>query len=307
MLETHHTESPDELVFEDHVPNVQFELEVNHRGIKVLVQGKTAVDSPYPPLVLVHDFGANLGHYQHFMHELFHAGFSVYSYDLRGHGQSATPGHFSYFGDLVKDLLQIAAWIRHREGGQTPVLIGHGFGCLIAMTLQQRFPKFCKGMVLLSPSIKLKFSLGKLASVMVRGLADLHPRIPLPAALTPRYYTLLNNKDLRSEEIIKQKRATITRISAQTGKQILNALETAQSRFLRIKAPALVITGEKDPIVDYSVLPDLIKRHKRGELLTLFTLPGASHNLITENEPFAQQICDEICQWMSQIPAGEKA
>ena len=282
------------------------DLEGDHKGTKIHLRGQTAVDSPYPPLIIVHDFGANHAHYRHFAHELYHSGLSVYCYDLRGHGQSGKMmGHISHFSALVNDLLQVSAWVRHREGGQTPVIIGHGFGCLIAVTLQQRFPKYCRSMVLLSPSLKLRYGLGKFASVCVRTIADIHPRIRLPAALTPRFYSLLNLKSSEQlSDVPKEKLNTFTRITAQSGKQILNALETAQSRFLRIKAPALVILGERDAIIDHSIFPELMKRHKRSELITLMKIPDASHNLITENEPFAPQICDEICSWLSDQRLG---
>ncbi len=98
------------------------------------------------PLVLVHGFGASLGHWRHNIPVLAAAGYQVWALDLLGFGASAKPV-LDYSIELWVELLRDfqAALI------QKPVVwIGNSIGGLISLTLAAQHPELTRGTILLN-------------------------------------------------------------------------------------------------------------------------------------------------------------
>uniref|UniRef100_A0A7S0R3B7 AB hydrolase-1 domain-containing protein n=1 Tax=Pyramimonas obovata TaxID=1411642 RepID=A0A7S0R3B7_9CHLO len=82
-----------------------------------------------PPVILIHGFGANLGHYRKTIPELAKTQ-SVYAIDLLGFGASAKPAGFTYsmeawsamVGQFIKEVV-----------GEPAVLVGNSIGSLVAL------------------------------------------------------------------------------------------------------------------------------------------------------------------------------
>ncbi|MEN9220276.1 MAG: alpha/beta fold hydrolase [Thermostichales cyanobacterium SZTDM-1c_bins_54] len=105
-----------------------------------------AVQGSGDPLVLVHGFGASIGHWRHNIPAWAAAGYQVWAVDLLGFGDSAKPV-LDYSIDLWVELLQnfTTALI------QRPVVwIGNSIGGLISLTLAARYPHLTRGTILLN-------------------------------------------------------------------------------------------------------------------------------------------------------------
>ncbi|MBD2178494.1 alpha/beta fold hydrolase [Pseudanabaena sp. FACHB-1998] len=98
------------------------------------------------PLVLIHGFGASIGHWKKNMTVWAEAGYQVFALDLLGFGASAKPA-LDYSLELWEDLLKDF----HQELVARPaVFIGNSIGALLALMLTTNTPEIASGAVLLN-------------------------------------------------------------------------------------------------------------------------------------------------------------
>lgn len=99
-----------------------------------------------PALVLVHGFGASIGHWRKNIPTLVEAGYRVYTVDLLGFGGSDKPPS-GYSLDLWTELLA-DFW---REHIQVPATFaGNSIGALISLTMVARYPEMAAGGILIN-------------------------------------------------------------------------------------------------------------------------------------------------------------
>jgi pimeloyl-ACP methyl ester carboxylesterase len=109
-------------------------------------QIKYAVMGTGTPLVLVHGFGASIGHWKKNMPVWAKAGYQVFALDLLGFGGSAKP-ELAYSLELWEELLKDF----YQEIVQRPaVWIGNSIGALLALMITVDFPEQSLGAVLLN-------------------------------------------------------------------------------------------------------------------------------------------------------------
>ncbi|MEM8613844.1 MAG: alpha/beta fold hydrolase [Cyanobacteria bacterium P01_H01_bin.105] len=98
------------------------------------------------PLVLIHGFGASIGHWRKNIPVLAAAGYRVYALDLLGFGGSEKPA-LDYSLDLWEGLLR-DFWQQHI--GVPAVFIGNSIGGLLALMTLANSPDIAQGGVLLN-------------------------------------------------------------------------------------------------------------------------------------------------------------
>jgi pimeloyl-ACP methyl ester carboxylesterase len=98
------------------------------------------------PLVLVHGFGASIGHWRHNIPALAAGGYQVFAIDLLGFGNSDKPP-LDYSVDLWQELLK-AFWHAHIQ--QPAVFVGNSIGALLCLMMLADCPDMAAGGVLLN-------------------------------------------------------------------------------------------------------------------------------------------------------------
>jgi pimeloyl-ACP methyl ester carboxylesterase len=98
------------------------------------------------PLILIHGFGASIGHWRNNIPVLAEAGYQVYAIDLLGFGGSDKPV-IGYSLDLWQELLKDFC----QEHIQQPaVFIGNSIGALLSLMMVANYPDLTVGGVLLN-------------------------------------------------------------------------------------------------------------------------------------------------------------
>ena len=103
-------------------------------GPSLAVRG---TDGPLRPFLLVHDLGADSRVWDEVAERLYAAGHQVAAVDLRGHGRSQSPDS-GYDTDTCADDLATLFDQLGFTGGRAPVVVGHGWGANVAMSLAAR-------------------------------------------------------------------------------------------------------------------------------------------------------------------------
>lgn len=112
-------------------------------------QGHTiayTVEGDGHPLLLIHGFGASLGHWRKNIPVLAAAGYRVYALDLLGFGDSDQPP-LDYSLELWQQLLY-DFWQEHIH--QPTVVVGNSIGGLLALMLLADHPDMARGGILLN-------------------------------------------------------------------------------------------------------------------------------------------------------------
>jgi alpha-beta hydrolase superfamily lysophospholipase len=286
-------------------------LPVDHIGTSVYVKGWCVPDSTRRAIVLVHDLGEHTELYRDTAYAFVRAGHSCYCFDLRGHGRSGRRlGHAPSYNVLIHDLLQVAAWVRHLEGGRSPVLVGQGIGALLVIDFTKEHGNFCQAAVLSAPCLELAAEVGFFTRTLIKILGEAWPTLRIPAALSPRFARELKHE--REEEAkAHHSLATFPQLSAVFTDELLGAIRRAEARFIEYHGQVLILCPERDAICTYGKIRKAAAIHDQDNL-EIVDLPGAGHNVFTDPEARGRAF-DTILPWLDRLErrlagkAGENA
>jgi alpha-beta hydrolase superfamily lysophospholipase len=252
-------------------------------GTFVYLRGWRKEESQWPPIIFVHDLGEQADEYASAAESFVVRGYTVYAFDMRGHGRSGRLlGHLTRFDSLVKDLLQVAAWVKHKESGQSPVIIGQGVGALIAAEFAHRFGGFCGGIVLASPC----FELSRKPSIPLKSLlkisSEIWPTWRPPRLLSPNFTETL---------------AAPLRLTSASIDTILDAMQRSDHMLQKCSVNTLILCPEHDAVSTYQTLKRTVAMHSNPKLKAV-DLGGISRGMFKGKSENYQIAIDEISSWL---------
>ena len=203
-----------------------------------------------PPVVLVHGLVV-ASDYMLPTAERLAVHFRVYAPDLPGFGRSAKPPRAFDITELADAL---AAWIRALGLGRA-VLLGNSFGCQVVAECAVRHPDVIECLVLQGPTTDpgartLRRQLG-------RWLQNSLYEPPMSPIMLRDYW-----------------RAGIPRAISTVRFLFRDAIE---QKLPRIQVPALVVRGDRDPMVPQNWAEEAAALLPRGRLVVI---PGAAHTVV---------------------------
>lgn len=248
------------------------------------------VDLSSAPALLLHGFGASIGHWRHNIGPLGSSR-TVYALDLLGFGASEKPD-IPYTVDLWVD--QVHDFWQERIR-QPLILVGHSVGALVALLVTAKYPEMVKGLCLISCADgphpeDLPAPLEWLVKGVCESILGL-VQFPLTYPLLFRW--LRQKEVLRSwvKNVYKQDQQVdddLVEIFRQPAfdpgaeRVFIESLRAITTRKFgspkhllpKIKTPILLIWGKEDPAVP-SFLADKFKQWQPK--ITLVKLPGVGH------------------------------
>jgi alpha-beta hydrolase superfamily lysophospholipase len=288
---------------DDNAPKTQvFSCPVDHDGTSVFVKCWINPHSKKPPLIIAHGLGESVSQYRSVAGVLHKLGFSVFSFDMRGHGRSgAMLGHVGDFNNLVSDILQVVSWVRFKSNRRKPFVIAQGISSLSLLYFAKKYPQYISGVIMAAPLLaenKLKVA----SKLCIRAMAELFPGFRLPRKLTPAF--LLFGAAGTAPTHGKLGYFGITSIFA---REILNALYGAYDIFKNFTVPALFLCPMKDEVCDYDAVADMIHNHPHPELFHIKKLEEKNHYLLRGEEAQVAPVIDAIVEWLDERIAADHA
>lgn len=105
------------------------------------------LENPKASLLINHGFAEHLGRYDYITQRLNKAGYSVYRYDLRGHGRSGkTKGHIDSYKEFLEDCKEMIEVMKANDE-KNIFMLGHSMGGLITFLYGIEFPNTLKGQI----------------------------------------------------------------------------------------------------------------------------------------------------------------
>lgn len=239
--------SPNPLILEKMI------WEWNGYQIQYTVQGSGR------PLVLIHGFGASIGHWRKNIPVLAEAGYQVFALDLLGFGGSAKPA-IAYTVELWVELIK-DFWTA--QIGQPAYFAGNSIGGLLCLMVLAEHPEIAAGGILLNPagglnhrpeelSLPLRLVMGTFAKAVnsKRFGPWLFNRVRQKARIRSSLKQVYRDPDAITDELVELLYTPSCEPGAQ---QVFAAILTAPAGprptelLPRIEKPLLVLWGEADP------------------------------------------------------------
>lgn len=263
---------------------------VDHSGTSLFVKGWIAPGEKADtiPVILIHDLEEAPDDYVNCAEKLAEAGFNVYTFELRIQTKRLRGSAMLDFGVHASDLLQVVAWIKHKESGRKPIIAGQGLGALVALHFAQNFHKYISAIVFVSPLFSLHEPLSPLKRFLIRSLSQIVPFLP-----TPSWCSFQFSEGAKKE--LKKRRARLPLYFTQ---EILVAISRSHKLFSRINLPTLLLCPGMDPVCRYEFLKRLISKHKSEEKISLVTLDTTGHQVLTQNGDFLDSVLSILTPWL---------
>lgn len=246
-------------------------------------------------ILIVHGLGEHAGRYDQLARWFNARGYSVRSYDQRGHGESPGPrGVLSHPDDLLADLAVVHADYA-RTLDAAPLLFGHSMGGLVALraVLDERIAP--KALVLSSPALRSHASPGlrRLAAT----LAHLLPSLRLRNGLDLQRLS----HDAQVAAAYRGDPLCHDRVSPRLADFIFRAGASCIADAGRLDVPTLLLVAGDDALVDASGSRDFSAAAARTKRLTTRYFAGLYHELFNEAEPGRSQALRQLEDWLERL------
>jgi pimeloyl-ACP methyl ester carboxylesterase len=262
------------------------------------------------PLVLVHGFGASIGHWRKNIPVLADAGYRVFAIDLLGFGGSDKAA-INYSVDLWVELLK-DFWTQHIQ--EKAVFIGNSIGALISLTVLAEYPEISAGGVLincagglnhrpheLNPPLRVVMSsFNRLVNHPIIG-SFVFNRIRQKNQIRRTLYQVYRDRTAVTDELVD----ILYQPSCEPGAQkvfasILTAPPGASPTELlpKVELPLLVLWGAADPWTPISGAKIYEDTAATGKNIKVVAIPGAGH---CPHDEVPDKVNPEIIDWLRHL------
>lgn len=265
-------------------------------GVRLYAQGWEPDGQAKAVVCLIHGLGEHSGRYAYVADFLNREGFSLFAFDLRGHGKSGGPrGGSPSFNAFMEDITLLLEQARRRYPGQPLFLYGHSLGALLALNFALRCKPDLAGVVVTGPGLHTPLTEQKLKIAFAKAMGGILPNQGLSTGLDP-------NALSRDPEVA---RAYISdplvhdRTTLRMAKTTLEAIPWAFEHACDFNLPLLLMQGTADRLTYASGTQEFASRVLQGKCqcdCTVKLWEGLYHEL--HNEPEKEEVLQYMVDWM---------
>jgi len=249
-------------------------------------------------IVLMHGLGEHCGRYAHVAQFFNGCGYSVRSYDHRGHGRSGgARGDVPDAETVMQDAKRVIDDFAHKLAAP-PLLLGHSMGGTFAACYATRALSPLGGLLLSSPALAIRLTAAQ--KLLLQVLGAIAPGFGIPNGLKSQYLShrpeVVEAYD--SDPLVHPK------ISARLLRAMLEAIEIAQGHASALGVDTLLLVAGDDHLVDASG-SDAFYRKLAPGIGSMRSYPGYYHEIFNEVE--AGRVFDDIRAWLAQLRTSGRA
>lgn len=262
------------------------------------------------PLVLVHGFGASIGHWRQNIPVLAAGGYRVFALDLLGFGGSAKPA-LAYNLELWEEQLR-DFWAEHIQ--EPAVFVGNSIGALLSLMVNADHPEISAGGILINCAgglnhrpeelhFPLRVMMGAFTKLVSSATVGpfLFNRVRQKERIRTTLRQVYRNAQAVTDELVDLIYEPSCDIGAQ---QVFASILTAPpgphpSELLpKVKTPLLVLWGADDPwtpITGGKIFQELAATGNRVEFVSI---PNAGH---CPHDEWPEIVNPLILQWLDNL------
>lgn len=248
--------------------------------------------SAHAAVLIVHGLGEHCGRYEQLAQWFVARGYTVRSYDQRGHGHtSGRRAAIRHGDDLLRDLAVVYSDYAAHVGKPT-LLLGHSMGGAVALRTVLDGRVEPPALVLSSPALRTFEApwLRRLAAVLARVLPNLPLRNGLPLdGLT---------HDQQVIEAYRNDPLCSGAITPRMADFIFRAGASSIADAWRLKVPTLLLVAGSDKLVDPSGSRAFADAAWATKQLTSRFFDTLYHELFNETETGRHQVLAQLGEWL---------
>lgn len=258
-----------------------------------LVTKSWKVADPKAIVVLTHGYNDRAGRYEHVGKALNEAGYSLYAYDLRGHGESGGQrGHVLSFNDFLDDLGLVVAEARQDAPGKKVFVYGHSMGGNITLNYAIQHPEGLSGVIATSPWLRLAIKPPAILAAAVTLLNGVAPGLSIqsPLAITSISRDESIQQAYRNDPLLHRK------ITPRLFTEVTKYGEMALTEANQLRLPVLLIHGTADPVTSMAATQSFYNDVPGNKTLKLYE--DMRHE--TQNEFGKEKVFEDIVAWLDK-------
>lgn len=248
-------------------------------------------------VVILHGLGEHSGRYRHLAGFFNQCGLSVRCYDHRGHGRSQGRRGDVIYGDPMLQDAEIIIDDFSSRFAEPPFLFGHSMGGLFATRLALDRMSPLRGLILSSPALALRLS--PLQYRMLKVMSALAPSLGVPNGVAP---SLLSH-DPKVVAAYKNDPLVHHRISARLLRSMLSSIDYCHMHADALATPTLMLVSGDDRVIDVEGSRRFFLRVPPG-MAVMREYSSLYHEIFNESD--AQQVFDDVQQWLEPMLAGRQ-
>ncbi|BAZ53323.1 alpha/beta hydrolase fold protein [Nostoc sp. NIES-4103] len=262
------------------------------------------------PLVLVHGFGASIGHWRKNIPILANAGYQVFALDLLGFGGSEkAPIDYSVevWVELLKDF-----WATHIQ--KPAVFVGNSIGALLSLIVLADHPEIAAGGVLinsagglnhrpheLNPPLRIVMAaFNRVVRSRITGKLVFN-RIRQKSQIRRTLYQVYRNREAVTDELVDLLYTPACDPGAQ---QVFASILTAPpgptpgELLPKVERPLLIIWGADDPWTPISGSKIYEEARENGKEIKIVPIPNAGH---CPHDEVPEVVNAQIVDWLAHL------
>ena len=260
-------------------------------GLSLYFQGWLTEQAQKGVICLVHGLGEHSGRYAHWAALLNGAGYSVLSYDLRGHGKSGgLKGHVSSFEEYFKDTDLLLQDAKNRFPNIPCFIYGHSLGAIIVCDYVLHRKPQVNGVILTGIALKTPLQEQKGKIFLAKLIGSIYPTISMASGLDPT--TISRDPEVVSKYVNDP--LVHNKVTAGFGNSSITETGYINAHASEWTLPVLIMHGELDQLAYADSSRELASKIK-GDC-TLKIWPGLVHEV--HNEPEKEQVFEYLRQWL---------
>lgn len=262
-------------------------------GLSLFGQSWQPEDRPRAVVCLVHGIGEHSGRYVHVADSLARAGYTLISFDLRGHGKSEGPhGHIPSYEAIMQDISSLLE-VTNKKFPQLPLfLYGHSLGGNLVLNYVLRRQPHLKGVIATAPWLRLAF--GPPASKIALGKMTnyIWPSFSQKSGLD----TKALSRNLKVVHAYENDPLVHDRISARMFISAYQAGQWALEHASEFSLPLLLMHGGADRLISVEASREFTGKITKN--CTLKIWDGLYHEI--HNEPEKEEVFKFLIDWLDK-------
>jgi alpha-beta hydrolase superfamily lysophospholipase len=242
-------------------------------------------------VMIMHGLGEHCGRYAHVARFFNDCGYTVRTYDHRGHGRSAgprgdTPGNEAILRDAKIVFDDFA-----KRCATPPLLLGHSMGGLFAARFATGVLSPLGGLILSSPALAIPLSVPQ--KFLLKTLGAIAPGLAVPNGLQTRYLS----HDPAVEAAYVKDPLVHAKITPRLLHSMLAAIAFCHANASGLVTPTLMVVAGDDHLVDASGSAAFHGRLKPG-VAVMHRYDDYYHELF--NEVGAAKVFEDVRSWLKE-------
>lgn len=252
------------------------------------------IDDPKAIVLINHGFAEHLDRYDFISGRLNDGGYSVYRYDLRGHGRTRSKkGDIESFEEFAEDAQTMVNLIKEENKGKEVYMLGHSMGGFVSCLYALNYPDELAGQILSGPAVDRLPKAQGINGVFLKYMSPLLGGLDFPNIIADDICSVDQVvEDFKNDPLVLKK--TTIRFLDQF---LLKGTDYILGRIENYNYPCLICHGGDDIIVPVDISRSFYDEIG-SEDKTIKVYDGLYHEILNEREKY--EVARDMVDWLDE-------